>query len=1096
MDEISDAELENSLVILKQTIANLNEKLEFLIEQKSLYTDLQNDLLEYVPQKDDTTNNTTDDKKSLPGKNGKIIGELIISSTQIFKNIGYEYYEEIERDECIEFVETKIKMIEKAIDQFELKIKECEDVLKDFDSFAKINTDDSLEKNITMETLQFENQPLDSMDTNFPVMDIREELDENGNVLSSSVKPVNSNNNIETNNVVDKHDKNNDTKIDREKTTSTNNNYKNNNNYNKDNHNKDNHNKDNHKKNNNKNKNNNHNAYKDFPKTNIMEIREELDADGNVIKSDVFSANDQLMNSKNNEKSFQTQTKDSLQKNKSNILKNNDLHENEEFYELLEDMGIIENKTEYLNEKYNPSKDNSFLEKEPQIVEIIEENDLPVDGIKETIEERGKEEILEKIDEEEEILEKINEEEEMPIVQDIKEVDLEDIKILGKASSNKEYLKYTDPSKPAIDPKDLYTLEDIINKMDLTSLESEEEHDEDIDENIKDGFSNDNTLPHLDYERFNKYFQDHDNTDESDSEASWEKHSDIEYSVVPGLAASNAFQGQILKLRQQKLQSKDSKEIQKPIISKSILKKAVASTDDVIVNAQPSKGKKKSVGFAKDLDVVVVENMKDETRKNTFGMADYYSMSFSGLDYDDHSEDLETSYNYPLDTKAESTDEALSNLLKLPVDETSNEVGIVENTDANPQEIQPSKPKLSKFKQNRLKKNKSKRNSMMMENDFSLDDGLGIQDNNSNASNSSGSKNMIANFLETLESASSKLDSVTVEQDGTQERDKDAESFGVTADIVERTPVEAGEIKSTPTISEREKMKVFGKSFNSLSKPSFQEKEAIRDNESTTSDEEQANDYQTSESDLEKPLDLDALKTAENSGLSSFQKDSISKDFENTADKNRHEKDKAYVIQDEKLQVIENPKIDYSQLNTMDELAQAYLMGLYDDDVVPQVGPYEAARDIGEGPGFVVEKLDDFKDYNKTVEILKDEIDEFLLERNNNDEIDEDENDQLYKDAEESDNHAVMTDIVERADLEEEEDCDVDDYPLQDHMLHEQIAKDYYTQRQKIIANQRSFEQFNPNDQSKEYEPIDEHGNPVKTSRFRSSRINTQSTKF
>ncbi|KAL6941902.1 hypothetical protein ACO0QE_003063 [Hanseniaspora vineae] len=1083
MDNISEAELTNSLKILKQTISNLNEKLGFLIEQKSLYTDLHNDLLDYVAQTDDSDSNTTNDDEYSTSKNGKIIGELIISSKQIFKNIGYEYYEEIDREECIEFVSTKIKMIEKAIDQFESKIKECEDVLIDFDAFEKINSNnDSLGNDGKLEKTALDTKSLDVMGAEFPVMDIREELDENGNVLSSSVKPVTPKNSSETAYLDDKQNNNHNKASQEDKINRVN------------------------------------DEYQDFPKPGIMEIREELDADGNVIKGDVFSANDQFMNPKNKDskKSFQPQDKNSAEINKSNSLKADDLEENEEFYELLEDMGIIENKAEYLNEKYNLNNNDTSLEKEPQIVEIIEDNDSVIDGIKENAEigrkekeeekaeQKEKEEDEQKVKEEDEQKEK---EEDEPIVQDIKEVDLGDIKILGTASSNKEYLKYTDPSKPAIDPKDLYTLEDIINKMDLASLESEEEeHEEEINDILKDKLSNNNTLPHLDYERFDKYFQDHDNTDDSDSdsEASWENDSDLEYSVVPGTAASNAFQEQILKLRQQKLQTQDNEETSQNIVFKSILKKVVSSTSDEPANNKPRKGGKKSVGFAEDLDIVVVENMKEETRKNTFGMADYYGMSFSGMDYDNYPEDLENSYDSTDNIKEQSTDEALSNLLQIPVEENTGQSSIVENTDASSQKSEPIKPKISKFKQNRLKRDKSKRNSMLMENDFSLNEDLATGSKEVIGSSSSGSKNLIDNFLETLESTSLEPDNVNAKQNGIEEHHNDAESFGVTTDIVERAPVEAdivlegqplSEDKSTPTISEKEKMKVFGKSFDSLSKPSFEKKEKTNVNEYTASDEEQANEYQTSESDLEKPLDLDVLKAAERLSSPPAQEETASRDSQATDTSNNHHEEKAHEIQEDKLEIIENPKVDYSQLNTMDELAQAYLMGLYDDDIVPQVGPYEPAIDTAEGPGFVVEKLDDFEEYNKTVEILKDEIDEFLIEKSNNDEIDENENDQMFEDAEENDEHTVMTDIIERSDFNEEE-CDAEDYPLQGHVLHEQIAKDYYTQRQKIIANQRSFEQFDPNDKSKEYEPIDEHGNPVKTSRFKSSRINTQSTKF
>lgn len=160
-----------------------------------------------------------------------------------------------------------------------------------------------------------------------------------------------------------------------------------------------------------------------------------------------------------------------------------------------------------------------------------------------------------------------------------------------------------------------------------------------------------------------------------------------------------------------------------------------------------------------------------------------------------------------------------------------------------------------------------------------------------------------------------------------------------------------------------------------------------------------------------------------------------------------------------------NPNVDYRSLGeNLDDMARAYALGVYDDD-------------LDEDPGALIERPEDFKRYNEEVEQLKEEIKDFQI-RNPMEETKEE------VDSEEED-VPIMTDVVEKdfpVDYGEE---DNDDLSLHPDKLSESIALEYRRLKETLVQNRFS----SCNVKNQELEPVDEWGNPIKESRFRLQRF-------
>lgn len=165
---------------VEKSLKNLQNKKAFLVEQQLQYNNIHDRLITFKSNKDNDNLSLEGDGESgnSEGVKGLILGDVIISSNKCFLNLGYEYYVEKDFDEVLHFVNDKLYLMNEAIKQFMLKIKEAETTLQNLKEVS--NNIDEGEDNF------------EEFDTEFPTMEIREELDDDGNIINSSIRPTNS----------------------------------------------------------------------------------------------------------------------------------------------------------------------------------------------------------------------------------------------------------------------------------------------------------------------------------------------------------------------------------------------------------------------------------------------------------------------------------------------------------------------------------------------------------------------------------------------------------------------------------------------------------------------------------------------------------------------------------------------------------------------------------------------------------------------------------------------------------------------------------------------------------------------------------------
>lgn len=181
---VMDVQVEFLISSVEKSLASLENKRVFLEEQKVQYSNIHDKLVTFKSEQE--SNNHDNDEES--EQKGMVMGDVIISSNKCFLNIGYEYYIEKSCDEIIEFINDKLNLMVEALEQFNLKIKEAQETLKNLkqvEEKQKVINETEILKSGTIN-----NDVLPEFDTEFPTMEIREELDEDGNVINSSVRPT------------------------------------------------------------------------------------------------------------------------------------------------------------------------------------------------------------------------------------------------------------------------------------------------------------------------------------------------------------------------------------------------------------------------------------------------------------------------------------------------------------------------------------------------------------------------------------------------------------------------------------------------------------------------------------------------------------------------------------------------------------------------------------------------------------------------------------------------------------------------------------------------------------------------------------------
>ena len=517
-----------------------------------------------------------------------------------------------------------------------------------------------------------------------------------------------------------------------------------------------------------------------------------------------------------------------------------------------------------------------------------------------------------------------------------------------------EYLE--DQNSFKISQEQMYTFDDLVEQLD--KIDEDEDGEFDV---------NDVQYDYDAYEGINDEYVDYEDDDDDDDDDDYDYDYDTRnVSIVPE-PAQKSFMDQINALRKKKMQE-DDKQKQDSEATKSILKK--------------TSGKKKSVNFAPQLDVYEVENVKAETKSNTFNFPRYNNIVSSDI-----SETTTEDADFDADLFARMIGAKDADVLhdKYQQNQTpaTSEVSV---------EPTPRKKRVSRFKREK----QGSAASPLLERNTDSNPSPAVMD--------------------------------IVEHSDIQETVNDSSS--AISDIVAREDIEP----PSPVVSKQPNF--FSKEMKSLRKPKKSQppKPSIDLSESESSDENEDDPAPTEQYNEDKE---------------SSEKQPITSAFPKQKDNN----------------VINQPKIDFSQLADTDDMARAYLLGLYDDDV--------------EDPGMVLQEASDFNEYNKAVEDLKPELEQFFKENPQPTEAAQ---------VQTADSGPMMNDIIERDPLKDMETSPLQD--VQEQIIYSEIQKEYIEHRrrniEKLAATNGMTGGHNDDDEEElGKEPIDEFGNPVTTSRFK-----------
>ena len=637
-----------------------------------------------------------------------------------------------------------------------------------------------------------------------------------------------------------------------------------------------------------------------------------------------------------------------------------------------------------------------------------------------------------------------------------------------------------------VDTNEIYSFEDLVKQMD----QQDEEDDGMIDSNDIDY--------NYDYSKLSNNISIGDE-DEDEDEYYEEEYDDQIYNRMPG---HSSFMDQLNKLRISRGQLegeeeeiKEERVVKSVTVSakepeKSIMKITTQEESETVVDITDEKKKsKKSVGFAESLDVHEVESFKKETKQQTFKFPrqtdDLYSMVQDMMTDDTNnpnlnefdndlfasmigakpSDELHDKYKDQLNDEIVEEQEEQESKKKVRVSRFKKDRGnvrksepvvqdkdIIEEIDRSGNravvdtiverdvaevEIEPKpKKKLSRFAQNRQSKQQNPKNNSQ-----------GIVKDKIDRDEPKESEGIVRDIID---------------------RDEPKKAQGVVKDITDRDDDIAPSDSKIPHF-QKKKMGSLNKPRQSLNKtPKFPE-ELLDDDNELESDED--NEPTTNHN---KPV----IPTPK---IEEIVEDEKEIDDDLIFPKEVKEAIKKMGKTEDSLRVA---NVDYSMLvDNMDDMIQAYSLGMYDDD-------------LEEHPGTVVEKIEDFTTYNKQVDELKDDIIDF---KKNNPMVDMNEEVEEEDDEEDPNSNVIMTDIVEKdipinyRDIEEEYENNLGLHP---DNISEAVNKEYHTLRQRMLQQMQNMSisddkkvQTQVYNESLEIEPIDTEGNPIKVSRFKSQRM-------
>ncbi|CAI4940401.1 ANL_HP_G0011630.mRNA.1.CDS.1 [Saccharomyces cerevisiae] len=581
---------------------------------------------------------------------------------------------------------------------------------------------------------------------------------------------------------------------------------------------------------------------------------------------------------------------------------------------------------------------------------------------------------------------------------------------------NDEVKKKVQPSK--VDTENVYTFADLVQQMD--------QQDE-----LEDGYIETDEI-NYDYDAFensnfkvNEYNYEEDDEDEDEEEY-------LNHSIIPGFEAQSSFLQQIQRLRAQK-QSQDH-EREEGDVNKSL--KPILKKSSFAENSD-KKQKKKQVGFASSLEIHEVENLKEENKRQmqSFAVPMYEAQESTGIANKMTSDE----FDGDLFAKMLGVQEADEVHEKYKEELINQERLEGEASRSN------RRTRVSRFRKDRASKKENTLSTFKQETTRSVENEVVEKEP------------VVGDIIEKEPVVGDVIEKEPVVGDV-------IEKEPAVTDIVEREPVVGDIIEKEPTINDivEKEPEINSKSefetpfkkkkLKSLQKPrsskSMKKKFDPKILENISDD-----DYDDDDDGNKKLLSNKSKNNTDEQDKFPSKIQEVSRSMAKTG----------ATVGSEPVRIT---NVDYHALGgNLDDMVKAYSLGLYDDD-------------LEEDPGTIVEKLEDFKEYNKQVELLRDEIRDFQLE-----------NQPVTMEEEENDGN-VMNDIIEH-EFPESYTNDEDEVALHPDRLQEEVAIEY---RRLKEATASKWQSSSPAAHTEgELEPIDKFGNPVKTSRFRSQRLHMDS---
>ncbi|CAD6623251.1 BJ4_G0052250.mRNA.1.CDS.1 [Saccharomyces cerevisiae] len=640
---------------------------------------------------------------------------------------------------------------------------------------------------------------------------------------------------------------------------------------------------------------------------------------------------------------------------------------------------------------------------------------------------------------------------------------------------NDEVKKKVQPSK--VDTENVYTFADLVQQMDQQDeLEDGYIETEEINYDY-DAFENSNF-------KVNEYNYEEDDEDEDEEEY-------LNHSIIPGFEAQSSFLQQIQRLRAQK-QSQDH-EREEGDVNKSL--KPILKKSSFAENSD-KKQKKKQVGFASSLEIHEVENLKEENKRQmqSFAVPMYEAQESTGIANKMTSDE----FDGDLFAKMLGVQEADEVHEKYKEELINQERLEGEASRSN------RRTRVSRFRKDRASKKENTLSTFKQETTRSVENE--VVEKEPVVGDIIEKEPVVGDVIEKEPAVTDIVEKEPAVNDIVEREPvvgDIVEKEPAVNDIVEREPVVGDIIEKEPAVNdivEKEPAVTDIVEKEPAVNDIVEKEPAVTDiveKEPAVNDIVEKEPEINSKSELETPFKKKKLKSLQKPRSSkSMKKKFDPKILENISDDDNDDDDgnKKLLSNKSKNNTDEQDKfpskiqevsrsmaktgatvgsepvritnVDYHALGgNLDDMVKAYSLGLYDDD-------------LEEDPGTIVEKLEDFKEYNKQVELLRDEIRDFQLE-----------NQPVTMEEEENDGN-VMNDIIEH-EFPESYTNDEDEVALHPGRLQEEVAIEY---RRLKEATASKWQSSSPAAHTEgELEPIDKFGNPVKTSRFRSQRLHMDS---